>query len=83
MLVVKIELWPKGDKSKAETIGVLTIANDGTGSTGSGNYDCALSHSGKYFGKAGVWKTGRVVDHNRKLSPYHLVLKCLENALSR
>ena len=38
MLVVKIELWPHGDKSQAKLLGRLDIANDGTGNSSWGNY---------------------------------------------
>lgn len=83
MVVVKIELWPKGQKDKARTLGVVTIANDGTGDTRKGNYNAVLSHSGKYFDKEGIWRTGRVERHSRNLSPYHLVFEVLKSALRK
>lgn len=81
MVVVKIQLWPMGDESKSKTIGVCKIANDGTGTKDHGNYNVALSHSGKFFGRPGVWKSGRLLNHKRTLSPFHLVLKALAVAL--
>ena len=81
MVVVKIELWPGGDKSKARLLGVATIANQGTGDATHGNYKVDLTHSGVYFGKPGTWRTGYVLGHRRDLSPYHLVMKALMNAL--
>ena len=50
MVVVKIELWPMRDKAKAQPIGEIRIANDGTGTTAVGNYRVALRHAGKYYG---------------------------------
>lgn len=81
MVVVKIELWPHGDESKARPLGVAMIANDGTGDVKTGSYEVQLAHAGRYFGKPGVWKRGRVESHNRQLSPYHLVLSSLKAAL--
>ena len=42
MLVVKVELWPGGDRSRSKTLGSGVIANDGTGDTKIGNYDAAF-----------------------------------------
>lgn len=38
MLVVKIEIWPFGNKHKARTLGEMHIVNDGTGTGERGNY---------------------------------------------
>lgn len=81
MVVVKIELWPGGDSSRAREIGRVNIANDMTRDQDRGNYNCALSHAGSYYGKPGAWKTSRVTNHLRRLSPYHLVYQALKNAL--
>jgi len=81
MIVVKIELWPLGDQSKARTLGIANIANDGTGDPSNGNYKVALSHAGKFFGKPGVYKSGEVKNFNRSLSPYHLLMRALQACL--
>lgn len=82
MVVVRIELWPYGDPTKSRLLGVASISNDGTGTLQNGNYNVELSHAGKYIAiKKGVWKKGRVENHIRKLSPYHLVYKALKAAL--
>lgn len=84
MVVVKLELWPLGDPSKAEPLGEIRIANDGTGNRARGNYNVELAHSGRYAGKPGVWRKGRVEGYDRVgLSPYHLILAGLESALGR
>lgn len=82
MVVVKIELWPLGQQDQARLIGCAIITNDGTGNIISGNYDVCLRHSGEYAGKKGIWKQGRVENHKRRLSPYHLVYKALKAALN-
>ena len=79
MVVVKIELWPNGDKEKARTLGAMTISNDGTGDASSGNYDVGVCHGGSYFGKPGLWKRGRVRSFRRSMSPYHLVARALSS----
>jgi hypothetical protein len=81
MVVVKIEIWPRGEESEAKTIAVARIANDGTGTTSHGNYAVSLSHSGKFYGRPGPWKTGRVQKFNRLWSPYHLVFYALKFTL--
>lgn len=42
MIVVFIEVWPKGDQSKAKTLGMAEMTNDGTGSNTHGNYRLKL-----------------------------------------
>jgi len=81
MIVVSIEIWPHGDQQKARPIGVALITNDGTGDKVAGNYEVKLAHSGKYIGKSGAYKTGKVKNHRRSLSPYHLVYKALKGCL--
>lgn len=84
MLVVKLELWPEGDATKAQPFGEVRIANDGTGTSARGNYNVELAHSGRYAAKPGVWRKGRVEGYDRVgLSPYHLVLAAIESALGR
>jgi hypothetical protein len=77
MIVVKIELWPHGKKEEARDLGVLTISNDGTGTDDVCAYDVLVAHGGKYWGKPGAWKRGRIEKFRRVLSPYHLVARAL------
>ncbi len=83
MVVVTIEIWPHGDQEKAKTLGVCVISNDRSGSAEFGNYNVRLSHSGRYINREGAWKTGKVKNHKRNLSPYHLVYKALKACLFR
>lgn len=77
MVVVRIELWPGGDREKASPLGVVFIANDATGNEAWGAYDVTLSHAGKFFGRRGAYRRGRVEGFRRTLSPYHLVARAL------
>ncbi len=81
MVVVKIELWPRGIRAKAREIGRIVIANDGTGTAERGNYMCALGHAGMYSGKTGAWKSG-ACSYLRRLSPYHLLSAAISACLN-
>jgi hypothetical protein len=83
MVVVKIEIWPGGDESRKRDIGRVDIANDGTGTFETGNYNVRLYHAGRFWGRPGFWKVGEVKDYDRqRLSPYHLVAWAIKNALN-
>lgn len=43
MIVVTVEMWPGGDKSKRYLLGIATITNDATGTREIGNYDATFS----------------------------------------
>jgi hypothetical protein len=82
MLVVKLELWPHGHEDSRQPLGEIRIINDDTGTAQVGNYNVELAHSGRYYGRPGVWKRGRVEGFDRQgPSPYHLVLQALLAAL--
>lgn len=38
MIVITVEMWPRGEKERAEPMGSMTITNDATGTRASGNY---------------------------------------------
>lgn len=72
MIVIKIEMWPKGEKSKAYPLGVMAIANEG-GSLSVGNYSfIATDRAGR------PWKEGKLEGFPRKrLGAYDLIFRCL------
>lgn len=78
MLVVRIELWPYGDSSRARTLAVGTITNTGTGSPTVGNYRVNLRDA------AGrPWRNGSVEGFPRKrLLAWDLLYRALKNLLS-
>jgi len=77
MVVVKIELWPHGDQKKARDLGSMIICNDRTGTPEECSYNVAISRGGRYWGRPGVWKKGKIEKYRRSLSPYHLVARAL------
>jgi len=77
MLVVKIELWPHGDRSQAQVLATGAVVNTGEGTPTRGEYRVTL------FDKAQrVWKTGKVKDFPRKrLLAWDLLYRALKNML--
>ena len=95
MIVVTIDLWPKGSQANARRLQTIVIANDGTGSLAMGSYNVAISHSSTLHGdgnfpdankaahnqpRQNVWKHTKCL-HERVMSPTHLVLRALKAAL--
>jgi len=79
MLVIKIELWPKGNSSKAKVIHTGWIGNDGTGSKTKGNYRFGLSQRNR---PKTVLRKGNIKDFPRKrLSAWDLLYRCLREAV--
>ena len=78
MLVVRIELWPKGDRRQAKVLHTAQIANNGKGSLTVGNYTATFSARG---GKT-RWRTSRVSNFPRKAKgAWYLLYEALKNAL--
>jgi hypothetical protein len=84
MLVVRIELWPFGDQTKARLLGEGRICNEG-GDQNTGEYSVNLLRSPEYAKQANVgksWRKGRVFGFPRlKLGPWDLLLRCLVAAV--
>ena len=84
MIVVKIELWPKGDESRKQDLGVAQITNDQTGTEELGNYMFLLLKSPKYARRPGIWRQGRVIGFprlSRAAGPWDLLRGVLNEAL--
>lgn len=78
MLMVKLEMWPRGDASKAYSLGTIAIANAGTGSETQGDYSVQLSGRPEHFKRRGNWREGLVKAFPRKrLGAYDLLLRAL------
>lgn len=74
MLVIKIEFWPLGDKSKAQEIASGRIFNDGSGTEEVGNYVVSLREEKKRY------KESRVEGFKRlKRGPWELLFLALKN----
>lgn len=64
MLRCTIELIPCGDENQRKTIGLIEIANDGSGSFSHGNYIVVIRKSAPWKGALkDVWKAGKFTDN--------------------
>lgn len=78
MIVIRVELWPFGDKTKARHLGTALIANDG-GDRRTGHYWVKLFSRGK---RKRLWKEGVVADFPRlRLTAWDLLYRSLRNIL--
>jgi len=87
MIVVKIEMWPKGNESKAREIGRSYIYNNG-GSMTRGNYEARVCRKAKKFkheprkviSGEGFARTGSVSNYPRlSYNIWRLVLQALRS----
>jgi hypothetical protein len=76
MLITTIEIWPHGCKDLRREIGRVKIVNDLTGTPEFGNYKVQIELDGKTV-------KATVKDHDRQLSPYHILYKALEKCLTK
>jgi hypothetical protein len=61
VIYIRMELWPKGDKSRAQLLGEARIANSGTGTRLRGTYTYEIK------GRAGMpLRRGALADFPRK-----------------
>lgn len=84
MIVVRVELWPGGDPSRAEDLGTAHIANESSLADIS-NYSVRLLKGSRYSRKPGdVWRTGEVRGYPRTstlVGPWELLYMALKSAL--
>jgi len=79
MLRVTIDLIPFGLDKLKKTIGIMEIANTGSGTKTSGNYRFIVYKKNSKT----AWKTGELLGFKRKrFLAWDLLFKCLENVLS-
>jgi len=84
MIVVKIELWPKGDSQKAREIGRSYIANVG-GNMKKGDYEIAVCRRGSkrcpWFGETKAVRQGTIKNFPRlSYNVWRLVTRALLSA---
>lgn len=86
MLVIRIEMWPRGDQLKARLLGEGRICNEG-GTAELGNYSVNLLRSPEYAKPGNVgksWRKGTVENFPRlKLGPWDLLLHALVSAIGK
>lgn len=79
MLVVKIELWPHGDESRARVLGRAEIANDGSGTRTRGNYVVRLFRD---MTTQTEWRSAIVTGFPRlRLGAFDLLFRALVNTV--
>jgi len=79
MLVIKIELWPRGDEKEKKLLHVGWIGNVGTGTRTSGNYKYVLSQRNT---PGRTLRKGFINGFPRKrLSAWDLLYRCLREAV--
>jgi hypothetical protein len=66
VVIVRVILRPGGDESQDRVIGEATITNDGLGTEKLGDYRVELGHSGKFYGRPGPWRRGKVTDSSAR-----------------
>jgi len=75
MLVLKLEIWPKGDKTKARTVGEATLSNIG-GDERTGDYEFEIEETA--FGEMPARASkGHIYHHDRMLGAWVLVHRML------
>ena len=57
MIVIRLELWPRGEESQKRLLGLAQIANVG-GTVDLGDYDATIFKSPEHATRPGVWKRG-------------------------
>lgn len=71
MIRVTVELVPFGDEARKKTIGIMNIANDGTGDIEIGHYEARLEDD------RGTEKTVSVLNHIRQDGVWRLIRRAL------
>lgn len=86
MLVVKIEMWPRGQEDRSFEIGRTYIWNKG-GNDKRGDYNVAVKRKGDferkdgYLPSKGAMRSGEVINYPRlSYNVWRLVLRALKSA---
>lgn len=87
MIVIRLELWPKGDESRKRVLGVGEITNVG-GTPEVGDYRVRLLKSPEYARTPNVgkpWRSGKVegFPRTKPYGPWDLLLLALFAALGK
>lgn len=82
MIVIRMELWPKGAESLKRDLGVAHIVNVG-GDGDLGNYEVTLFKAAEYSpkGAGGIWRRGVVTGFPRSSKqhgPWDLLFRALK-----
>ena len=76
MIIISVEIWPRGDESQKQLLGRAEIFNDATGDHGHGNYGYRLVHKGRKF------RSGVLTNFPRlRLTSWDLLFRALRDAV--
>lgn len=79
MLRITIELWPRGDSSRAQTIAFMDLYNTGKGSLSKGNYEGHAVTEPSPWNPNQEKRGGQVIEHHRDAPLWTLVAKMLHS----
>jgi hypothetical protein len=80
VIVVKLEMWPFGDETKAYPLGRTYIWNTGSGGTKIGNYAAAVCKKGS-VDRSKPLRTGFVDEYPRlSYNVWRLIIRALKSA---
>lgn len=79
MLVIQIQMWPQGDRSRAYSLGTMSVALDPKESTPTRrSYTWRITS----FKEKRTWKAGRIGGHTPKTrGPWDLVFRILRDVV--
>jgi hypothetical protein len=83
MIVVRLELWPRGNKSAKRDLGTMVIENDQTGTEQAGNYMYKIKKGQVYSERPSMLCQGEFRDyprHHRADAPWELLRGILNQA---
>ena len=83
MIVVRIELWPGGDKARKRDLGTMVIENDRTGTEAIGNYMYKIKKGQVFSDHPSMLYQGTVREvprHHRADAPWELLRGILNQA---
>jgi hypothetical protein len=80
MIVVKLEMWPFGDESKAYPLGRTYIWNKGSGTQERGDYGVAVAKKGG-VDRMNPLRSGTIENYPRlSYSVWRLIIRALKSA---
>lgn len=85
MIVCLVEYWPRGDRERAQPLGLIEIVNDGSGTRDVGNYRVTCFRpTERGQEQFQVWRSAEVRGFRRlKLGPFALLFLALQAIFSK
>lgn len=84
MIVIRIEMWPRGRPERKYHLGTAVLTNDGTGTGHVGHYKFQIGRRGVEDIRARPWRTGEVKNFPRqRLGVWDLLFRALKDAIGK